>query len=163
LKRADNPRDLYRALDTGRAQTALVIPPRFTADALKGRKAQLQLLIDGTDSSPANTAMNASQDIVTNFLQKEGLAVLPAQPLDFRPRLWYNPDLKSVYFMLPGLIALVLQFLVPMITANAIVREKERGNIEQLLVTPIRPYELILGKILPYIGVGIIISTSIVL
>lgn len=160
-KAADMP-TLRRALDTGQAQTALIIPPRFTADTLKGKGAPVQLLIDGTDSTPANVAMNASQAIMMNFMQKEGLVPATVSAVDFRPRLWYNPDLKSTYFMLPGLIALVLQLIVPMITANAIVREKERGNIEQLLVTPIKPYELIVGKILPYVLIGLIIAASIV-
>ena len=95
-------------------------------------------------------------------MQNEKLIPVQVLPIDFRPRLWYNPDLKSTYFMLPGLIGLVLQFLIPMITATAIVREKERGNIEQLLVTPIKPYELILGKIIPYIVIGIFIAASII-
>jgi ABC-2 type transport system permease protein len=152
----------YKALDRGEAQSVLVIPPNFTGDLLKKKGAQLQLIIDGTDSTPATVALNSSQAIVNAFMQDEHLIPVQVLPIDFRPRLWYNPDLKSTYFMLPGLIGLVLQFLVPMITASAIVREKERGNIEQLLVTPIKPYELILGKIIPYIGIGIIITSSII-
>ena len=152
----------YSALDRGLAQSVLVIPPDFTANLLKKKMTQIQLLIDGTDSTPANVALDASQAIVNAFMQNEKLIPIQVSPIDFRPRLWYNPDLKSTYFMLPGLIGLVLQFLVPMITATAIVREKERGNIEQLIVTPIKPYELILGKIIPYIVVGIIISVSII-
>jgi len=153
---------VYSALDKGLAQSALIIPPNFTGDLLKKKNAQVQLIIDGTDSTPANVALNSSQAIVSVFMQNEGLVPVQVSPIDFRPRLWYNPDLKSTYFMLPGLIALVLQFLIPMITATAIVREKERGNIEQLLVTPIKPNELILGKIIPYIAIGIIIATSII-
>ncbi len=153
---------VYSALDKGLAQSALVIPPNFTGDLLKKKGAQVQLLIDGTDSTPANVALNSSQAIVSAFMQNQGLVPVQVSPIDFRPRLWYNPDLKSTYFMLPGLVGLVLQFLVPMITASAIVREKERGNIEQLLVTPIKPHELILGKILPYIGIGVIIAGSII-
>jgi ABC-2 type transport system permease protein len=154
--------EAYSALDRGLAQSALVIPPDFTANLVKKKTAQVQLIIDGSDSTPANVALNSSQAIVNAFMQNEKLIPVQVFPIDFRPRLWYNPDLKSTYFMLPGLIALVLQFLVPMITATAIVREKERGNIEQLLVTPIKPYELILGKIIPYIFIGIIIATSII-
>lgn len=153
---------VYSALDKGLAQSALIIPPDFTANLLKKKGAQVQLLIDGTDSTPANVALNSSQAIVNAFMQNEGLIPVQIFPIDFRPRLWYNPDLKSTYFMLPGLIGLVLQFLIPMITATAIVREKERGNIEQLLVTPIKPYELILGKIIPYIAIGVIIAISII-
>ncbi len=163
IEQTNDIRDVRYALDKGKAQTGLVIPPHFSADVLKHKTAQVQLLIDGTDSTPANVAMNSSQAIVSNFMQAQGLVALSVMPIDFRPRLWYNPDLKSTYFMLPGLIALVLHLIVPMITANAIVREKEQGNIEQLLVTPIKPYELIIGKILPYIVVGLIIASSIIL
>lgn len=162
-RRVNSYQELRQGLDKGHAQAALVIPPRFTADALKRKKTDLQLLIDGTDSSPANVALNSSQAIITNFMQTQGLVPVKLAPIDFKPRLWYNPDLKSTYFMLPGLIGLVLQLIIPMLTANAIVREKERGNIEQLLVTPIKPYELIIGKIIPYVGLGLIISTTILL
>jgi len=153
---------VYTALDKGFAQSALIIPPDFAANLIKKKTAQVQLLIDGTDSTPANVALNSSQAILNAFMQNEKLIPVQVLPIDFRPRLWYNPDLKSTYFMLPGLIGLVLQFLIPMITATAIVREKERGNIEQLLVTPIKPYQLILGKIIPYIAIGIIIAISII-
>ena len=152
----------YSALDRGLAQSVLVIPPDFAANLIKKKTAQVQLLIDGTDSTPATVALNSSQAIISAFMQSEKLIPVQVLPIDFRPRLWYNPDLKSTYFMLPGLIGLVLQFLIPMITATAIVREKERGNIEQLLVTPIQPYELILGKIIPYIAIGMIITVSII-
>ena len=162
-KNANDVQMLRTGLDKGKAQVGVVIPPQFTADVLKGKSAQVQLMIDGTDSTPATVALNSSQAIVSAFMQKEGLIPVTISPIDFRPRLWYNPDLKSTFFMLPGLIALVLHLIVPMITANAIVREKEQGTIEQLLVTPIKPYQLIIGKILPYIGIGIIIATSIVL
>ncbi len=161
-KKVDRLDDLYKALDKGQAQTALVIPVGFTADALKHKPVNVQMLIDGTDSTPANVALNSSQAIVSSFMQTEGLVPVKIFPIDFRPRLWYNPDLKSTFFMLPGLIGLVLQLIVPMITATAIVREKEHGNIEQLLVSPIKPFELIIGKIVPYIFLGIVIASSIV-
>jgi len=160
--RATSLAQVHAALDRGLAQSALIIPPHFTGDLLKKKGAQVQLLIDGTDSTPATVALNSAQAIVSAFMQEQGLVASQVSPIDFRPRLWYNPDLKSTYFMLPGLIGLVLQFLIPMITATAIVREKERGNIEQLLVTPIRPYELILGKIIPYIAIGVVIASSII-
>ncbi len=162
-KHVSNIKDVRTGLDKGYAQAALVIPPGFTVDALKGKRTNIQMLIDGTDSSPANVALNSSQAIITNFMQSQGLVPIKVAPIDFRPRLWYNPDLKSTFFMLPGLIGLVLQLIIPMLTANAIVREKERGNIEQLLVTPVKPYELIIGKIIPYIVIGLVIATSILL
>ncbi len=162
-KKANSLAEIRDGLDKGRASAALIIPVGFTGDILKKKGSQVQLLIDGTDSTPANVALNSSQAIVTSFMQSEGLVQVPAMPISFHPRLWYNPDLKSTFFMLPGLIGLVLQLIVPMITAAAIVREKERGNIEQLLVTPIKPYELILGKIIPYVAIGVIIASSIVM
>lgn len=153
---------IHTMIDRGKAKAALVIPPNFTKDLYAGRKADLQLLIDGTDSNPANTALNTGQAIVTAFMQKDGLVPVKIAPIDFRPRLWYNPDLKSSFFMVPGLVGLLLQLLIPMVTASSIVREKERGNIEQLLVTPIKPYQLIIGKIIPYICIGLIMAATII-
>jgi ABC-2 type transport system permease protein len=156
-----NEGDLHKAIDRGKAKAGLIIPTNFTKDVLSGKQTDVQMLIDGSDSNPANVALNTSQAIVGNFVQQEGFVPVVISPIDFRPRLWYNPDLKSVYFMVPGLVGFLLQFIVPMITASAIVREKERGNIEQLLVTPIKSSELMIGKILPYVCIGIIISISI--
>jgi drug efflux transport system permease protein len=161
-EKAQTQAELHHLLEKGDAKTALHIPPDFAKDLLAGRNARLQLLIDGSDSNPANAALNTSQSIVMAFMQREGLVPVAVTPIDFRPRLWYNPDLKSVYFMVPGLVGLLLQVLIPMITATAIVREKERGNIEQLLVTPIKRYELMLGKLIPYVGIGLIIAMLIV-
>lgn len=158
-----SPAALRSALDRGRAKAGLLIPPHFTRHLLSGRQAKVQLIIDGTDSTPANVALNSSQAIMTSFMHKEGLLPASVSPIDFRPRLWYNPDLKSSFFMVPGLVGFLLQLLIPMITATAIVREKERGNIEQLLVTPIKAYELIIGKLIPYIAIGMVIALSIVL
>ena len=153
---------LHHALDKGRVKAGLLIPPDFTRDLFAGRNAKLQLLIDGTDSTPAQVALSASQAIVGNFMQKEGLVPVQVAPIDFRPRLWYNPDLKSSFFMVPGLVGLLLQLIIPMITASAIVREKERGNIEQLLVTPIKSYELMIGKLIPYVYIGMVMYGMII-
>jgi len=150
-----------RAIDRGNAKVGLHIPPDFTRDLLAGRFPELQLLIDGTDSTPANTAMNTSQAVVTSFLQQEGFLPVTVSPIEFKPSMWYNPDLKSSFFMIPGLVGLLIQFLIPMITASAIVREKEKGNIEQLLVSPIKSYEIVTGKLIPYIGVGLLIAIMI--
>ena len=160
--RVQSPHDLRRALDRGRVKAGLHIPAHFARDLIAGRGAPVQLLIDGTDSNPANAALNTGQAVIANFVQQEGLVTLQGQPIDFRPRLWYNPDLKSAFFMVPGLVGLLLQLLIPMITATAIVREKERGNIEQLLVTPIQPHELMIGKLIPYVVVGMVIATLVI-
>ncbi|MFO1464014.1 MAG: ABC transporter permease [bacterium] len=158
---AQSDHEVRVALDRGKAKAGLHIPPDFTRKLLSGVGAQLQLLIDGTDSNPANTALNTSAAIVNNFLQQEGLAGATVTPVEFRPRMWYNPDLKSSYFLVPGVVGLLLMLLIPMITSSAVVREKERGNLEQLLVTPIRPYELILGKLIPYMIIGLFIGMTV--
>lgn len=94
-QKVSSPQELYQALDRGKAKAGLLIPPQFTKDALSGQGAKLQLLIDGTDSNPANVALNSSQAIVGAFVVNEGLVPAFVSPVDFRPRLWYNPDLKS--------------------------------------------------------------------
>lgn len=159
--KADSLKDIRTSLDLGKAKVGLHIPPNFARNLLSGNGAELQMLIDGTDSNPANTAMNTSQAIINNFLLKENIIPEQSVPLEYRPRMWYNPDLKSAYFFIPGVVGLLLQLLIPMITATAVVREKERGNLEQLLVTPIHPYELILGKLIPYLMIGLVIATTI--
>ena len=160
-QRVQSPEALRRAIDKGRAKAGLHIPTDFAKELLAGRIAPLQLLIDGTDSNPANAALNTSQAIVTAFMQQEHLLPIQVLPIDFRPRMWYNPDLKSSFFMVPGLVGLLIMLLIPSVTASAIVREKENGNLEQLLVTPIRPYEIMIGKILPYVFIGLIIAATI--
>lgn len=159
--KADSLKEIRASLDRGKAKVGLHIPPNFARDLLSGNGAQLQMLIDGTDSNPANTAMNTSQAVINSFLLQEN--IIPAQniPLEYRPRMWYNPDLKSAYFFIPGVVGLLLQLLIPMITGTAVVREKERGNLEQLLVTPIHPYELILGKLVPYLMIGLVIAATV--
>jgi len=93
-----------RKLIDGKGQNGLIIPPKFSRDVLSSKGTQVQLIIDGTDSNPANAALATSQSIIASFVQKEGLVPVSVSPIDFRPRLWYNPDLKSTYFMIPGLI-----------------------------------------------------------
>ncbi len=161
-RRVDSPKEFRHVLDKGTARAGIHIPPDFTKNLLAGRGSELQLAIDGTDSNPATTALNTSRAIVQVFMQKEGLIPIQVLPIDFKPRLWYNPDLKTAFFMVPGLVGLLLQVLIPMMTATAIVREKERGNIEQLLVTPIKSHEIMIGKLIPYVCIGLVIALSIV-
>lgn len=160
--RTADPEEMRRRLDRGDAKAGLTIPPGFARDLLAGRGAKLQLAVDGSDSNPANTALNAGGAVVNAFMQREGLQAAAVVPIDFRPRMWYNPDLKSSLFMVPGLVGLLLQILIPMITATALVREKERGTIEQLLVTPVRRWEIIVGKLVPYVCIGMVIALSII-
>jgi len=154
--------EMQPLLDRGEVKAILHIPPDFTRRVLRGEGAHAQMLVDGTDPNPAQAALANGAVIANAFEQRFNPQKISLQRLDFRPRLWYNPDLRSSWFMVPGLLGLILMMLIPGMTAAAIVREKERGNLEQLLVTPVKPYEFILGKILPYVAIGMVIAVSIV-
>jgi ABC-2 type transport system permease protein len=117
-------------------------------------------LIDGTDPTVANTILAAAQQVgqahgLEIVERRLGISVEEMTALEVRPRVWYNPAMKSANFMIPGLIAMILFTLTTMLTALAIVRERETGTIEQLMVTPIRPIELVVGKLLPYVVVAL--------
>ncbi len=145
------------AIDSGEAKVAFVIPPTFGADTLAGQPAQVQALIDGSDPNVAQTALLTASTLaqvrgVQLMAQSLGRSVNP--PLDLRPNILYNPGLLSVNFMIPGLIGVVLQVQAVLLTSFAVVRERERGTLEQLVVTPIRPVELIIGKLLPYVFIA---------
>lgn len=152
--------EIRRLLDRGKIKAGLIIPDGFAADGYGGRTAKVQILIDGSDPNTANTAMNIGNASV-KFLSDRISGRMTMQSVDSEPRIWYNPELRSANFMVPGLIGLILQMFVPMMTAAAIVKEREKGTIEQLITTPIKPWELILGKLLPYMAIALIIITVI--
>jgi len=155
----DSEAELRGLIEGGRARAGLVIPPDYASSLLAGRPAVVAFVLDGSDPNVASTSLAAAQLIgqaLATTLAVERLGgVVPAgglQPLiQVRARVWYNPDLVSAYFMVPALIGMILQLMTTMLTSTSIVRERERGTIEQLIVTPIRSWELILGKILPYV------------
>jgi ABC-2 type transport system permease protein len=149
----------YRALiEEGRARAALIIPPDYDRRLLKGN-AQVSMVLDGSDATVGSTALSAAkligQAYATKVLAEQAasagqrLSLVP--PLEVRTQVWYNPDLISAFFNIPAVIGMILSFITAMLTATAVVRERERGTIEQLIVTPIRSWELIVGKILPYV------------
>ena len=158
------------ALTSGRARAGLRIPPDYSEKLVRGEEASVQLLIDGSDSQVASTALNTagmlgielSREIAVGFL--EGSRRVPtrdaagefAMAVDVRPRLLYNPDLESSYFFVPGLVGIILQLVLMFLTSFAIVREREHGTLEQLFVTPVREDSLLLGKILPYALLGVL-------
>lgn len=151
------------ALDRGRAKAALVIPATFSEDLASGREAQVQLIIDGSDSTSASTAIGyagamveqQSKKIAVAALQRFGLQVSgDVIPVEARLRAWYNPELKSTNFIVPGLISVILMLLSALLTSMTVVRERERGTIEALVVSPVMPYELMLGKLLPYVMIA---------
>ncbi len=153
--------ELQALIDAGEVRAALVIPPQYTDRIRTNGTAQVAFIIDGSDPSVATRALSAAQLIgqahatrlQTQRLQRAGLST-GQPPLEVRSRVWFNPDLKDTYFMIPGLIGLILYALTPMLTAASIVRERERGTIEQLIVTPLRPWEMVVGKIAPYIVIA---------
>jgi ABC-2 type transport system permease protein len=150
--------ELRKLLDMGQVRVALIIPPDYSTQILANGQAQVAFVLDGSDPTVASTALSAAQmigqslstQITAERLAARGQAAALTPPLEVRTQVWYNPDLVSAYFMIPGVIGMILFALTAILTATAIVRERERGTIEQLIVTPIRPWELIIGKMLPY-------------
>jgi ABC-2 type transport system permease protein len=151
--------DEYRALiEAGRARAALVIPPDYSRRLLNGH-AQVSMVLDGSDATVGGTALSAakligqaySTQVLAEQAAASGQRLSMDPPLEVRTQVWYNPDLISAFFNIPAVIGMILWSITAMLTATAVVRERERGTIEQLIVTPIRPWELIVGKILPYV------------
>lgn len=158
-------------LDAGKVQIVIHIPLGFTKALNRGQTAPLQLLIDGSDSSTASIIAGYANGIVNNFASTilvkrlyRARAILPNLPtLDGQVRVWYNPDLKSLRFMVPGVLCFILSFITVQMTAMAIVKEKELGTLEQLVVTPITAGGLILGKTVPFLLIGMVDMTLVLL
>ena len=156
-------RAIDKILDTGRAGVVLVIPPGFDRQLARGRAAVVQVDIDGSNSRSASIALgyvaaicqDFSQHIQTAALVRAGMHSV-ALPVDYRPRVWYNPELKSAKFLIPGIIVQILLIMTVISTALSIVREKERGTMEQLTVSPLRPLEVIFGKTVPYLALSLV-------
>jgi ABC-2 type transport system permease protein len=156
--------DVNRALDTGKAQMVLVIPRGFAHDLARGRTGEVQTLLDGSDSVTANIIAGYTAQITQSYAREIGLArldrlratVVSLPGLEPRPRVWYNPELKSVNFMVPGVLCLILTLVTLLLTAFSVVREKEVGTLEQLVVTPLTPMELMIGKTLPFVLIGLL-------
>ncbi len=149
----------YRTLiETGKIRAALIIPVDY-ATRLQERNAQVSMVLDGSDATVGGTALSTARligqsyatKVLTEQLALTGRSATIAPPVEVRTQVWYNPDLISAYFNIPGVIGMILSFITALLTATAVVRERERGTIEQLIVTPIRSWELIVGKILPYV------------
>jgi ABC-2 type transport system permease protein len=152
----ESPEALKELLDKGKVTTAIQMNRGFSADIKKGIKTEVQILLDGTDSNTATIAMNYASRVVAKYAADIGMKPLSSSPalLDVRTRAWYNPDLKSRNYNVPGVIALMIMLICLLLTSMAIVREREIGTMEQLMVTPIKPVELILGKTIPFALIG---------
>jgi ABC-2 type transport system permease protein len=158
----DNYRDMQNLLDSSRALMAMVIEKDFSHHILSGSAAVAQLIVDGSDSNTANVALGYANSVVTKYntslitglLQKYTKKV--PTPVDLRARVWFNPDFESKLFIVPGLIAVIIMIISALLTSLTIAREWERGTMEQLISTPVRPAELIMGKFLPYFIIGLV-------
>ena len=159
---ASTDAEVDNLIAAGKVKVGITIPPDYTTKLLAGNTAQVSVLIDGSDPTTAGAVLSAAtlagQAHGTRLeLQKlalSGITGLGVSPVDVRTRVLYNPDLIGAYNLVPGLIAMILFQTATSLTALSIVRERERGTIEQLIVTPIRSWELIVAKIIPYIIVS---------
>lgn len=156
-------------IDQGKAKVGIIIPPDLTESLRHERTTPIQVIVDASDSMSSSSAIGAAQSIgqlaSKEFLLSRHPELSPEKLslYDMRVRAWYNRDAVSVYYMLPGILGIILTLTMVMITSMAIVRERERGTLEQLLVTPMRIWELLLGKIVPYIFVGYVQTTVAIL
>lgn len=161
--RTGSAEEAGKFLDRGQAVVALIIPRGLETGLLTGAGSSVQVLVDGTESQTATVALNYLEIIARNFNQKLLLAKLEKsgpglKPVTVRPeaRAFFNPDLSSRKFFLPGIFGLLVMVMTVMLTAMAVVREYDTGTMEQLIVTPLRPVEIIAGKLLPYFLVGLV-------
>jgi ABC-2 type transport system permease protein len=157
----DSQADIRNLIEAGNARAAIIIPPDY-AQRLNEGKATVAFILDGSDPTSASTALSAaklisqshSTEILSERFARTGQNMRVQPPVEVRTTVWYNPDLISAYFMIPGVIGMILYAIAAILTATSVVRERERGTIEQLIVTPIRPWELIVGKLMPYVILG---------
>ncbi len=142
-------------IDQGKAHLALVIPPHFARDLEQGRTTQVQLIADGSDANTATIAMGYAEAITNRFSTAQ-LGSTIELAVDNRLRVWYNPELKSRWFIIPGLIAVIMTVITALLTSLTVSREWESGTMEQLIATPVQPIELFLGKMAPYFVIGVL-------
>ena len=154
--------EIEELIAAGDARVGLIIPPTYATRLASGQTAQVAVVLDGSDPIVAQTALASAvltgqalaTEVQVERLAQRGQAAAFAPPIEVLTQVWFNPDLVSAYYMVPALIGIILLFQSVLLTSTAVVRERERGTIEQLIVTPIRPGELIVGKITPYVVIA---------
>ena len=167
--KVDSYRDVERLFLRDKAKICIVIPHRFGSDLGSGRDVPVQILVDGSDANTGLQAMSNAARITSDYSNRVrldaadrlGRSITP--PIDFRPRVWYNENLVSSKYLIPGLIGLILVLTAVVSTSLTVVREKERGTMEQIIVSPLRPLQLILGKTIPYLIISLIAATTILI
>lgn len=164
---APSDEEVSRAIDTGKARAVLVIPGRFGSDAAGGRPARLQVIINGDNANTATTVLGYTLGIVSAVSTQYEIQARVGSPVGplvtLEPRVWYNPELRSAFFLVPGLIAYIAMITAVVSTALSVVREKEAGTMEQVRMSPIGPLPYVLGKTLPYFGISLAAAMGVVL
>ena len=154
------PQDGERALQTRAAKVVLILPRGLSEDMASGRRASVQTLIDGSDSLTATVSLSYLEAILRNWALKQAKVRLPRHvalvPIEPQVRVWYNEDLSSANFITPGLVVVLLMMLAALLTSQTVVREREQGTIEGLVVLPVSAGEIIVGKLLPYVGIALV-------
>jgi ABC-2 type transport system permease protein len=162
VARAVDYRSIERSIDRRDSLAALVIPPGFGSNLARGRTATIQLIVDGSDANTAAIATGYADAIVTGHSQRIAIERADARgarlsvPLELQPRVWYNEELESRNYIVPGLIAVIMMIIAALLTSLTIAREWETGTMEQLISTPVRGVELIVGKLVPYFAIGML-------
>ncbi|MBL8784581.1 MAG: ABC transporter permease [Deltaproteobacteria bacterium] len=166
---AESYADVDRALRSSTAKVAVIIPTSFERDLVRHHPTTVRLVLDGSDPQTVASATNTAASLIAarsgrlliERMAASGLA--PYEPIRLEPSTWYNPDLRTAIYIVPGLVGVILTMTMVMLTAMAIARERERGTLEQLIVSPVKSVELIIGKILPFIVIGYLQMTLILL
>lgn len=156
--------EIAELINANKVRGAIIIPPDYARQLARGQSAEVAFVLDGSDPTVAGTALSAATfigqahatTITLERLAERGQSTAIRTPIEVRTQVWYNPNLVSAYYMVPALIGIILQMLTTMLTSTSMVRERERGTIEQLIVTPIRAWELIVGKLAPYVLIAFI-------
>jgi len=156
--------DIEHALRSGVARVALVVPPRYGSSITIGRAARVQLIVDGSDPQTVASATNTAASLVqadAAALVVKRLGRNAGEPVSLEANIWYNPEIRTAVYVVPGLVGVILTMTMVMLTSMAIARERERGTLEQLIVSPIKSVELVVGKIVPFIAIGYVQMTLI--
>lgn len=145
--------ELQQLIRSGKAQAGIVIPLDYGRRVIEGRGATVQILVDGSDSTVANAALGAFNNVI--LLENQRLARIDRPIIEARPTVLYNPASRSPNFFIPGLLAILVQIMVVLLVALSVVREAERGTLEQLTLTPVQPLGMMVGKMVPYVALGL--------
>lgn len=156
--------EIETLINANKVRGAIIIPPDYARQLARGQSAEVAFVLDGSDPTVAGTALSAATfigqahatSITLQRLAERGQSIAIRAPVEVRTQVWYNPNLVSAYYMVPALIGIILQMLTTVLTSTSMVRERERGTIEQLIVTPIRAWELVVGKLAPYVLIAFI-------